>query len=292
MSVLIEINGASTAGTKNTGFSREYLEGATVNYALTKGSFSFDNKDDAKNLAKWKEAIKNKDVVPFFSVEANLENSNTEPTYYEGRTVKIKTKAARKGKKFTHHLGIDSHSSLKSYEDSEYNRVIEFTEDGYIKAVIDSDGRVRGQKLNRLDVGIRKDATFETPASTDVEFSYDSFKEFENNGYIFEPSFDTDDIEGIYNIVLEITGATGNSIGFKAYEKSEMTPIENLALEDIIVLDADGLPQTAAGLTFTKGAYILNGTSFVTGTLSTVVVEKTNIMYEAEEASFKITVTT
>ncbi|MDB0602762.1 hypothetical protein PL373_16835 [Tenacibaculum maritimum] len=288
MSVLVEICGSNNSETKNTGASKQCLEGATVRYALAKGNFAFASKEDFKDKAKWNEAKKNKDIVPFYSIEANLENSNTEPTYYESRTLKIETKAARKGKKFTHHLGLCSHSALKSYENSEYTRVFEFTEDGYIKGVLTSEGKVQGQLLNNFNVGIRKDATLDTPPSTDVEFVYSNYKEFEDNGIISEPNFDLDDFEGIYPLMLEVVGTpTATELVVKALAGCEGAPVTGLAQADFKFLKADGTTQNVSGVTATENTYTINGTGFVSGTIATVVVEKTNIMYEAE----KVTVT-
>ena len=167
MGILIENKTTNTTKTYNTGISKEILEGATVRYALSKSDFTFDTKEDINDMSKWKEAIKNKDIVPFFSIEANLENTNTEPTYYESRTLKVKTKEARKGKKGSHHLGLYSHAALKSYEDSNYNRVFEFTEDGYIKSVFTQDGKIAGQELSSFNVSIRnKEDTGTAPRSS------------------------------------------------------------------------------------------------------------------------------
>ncbi|WP_407277361.1 hypothetical protein R5O20_02695 [Tenacibaculum maritimum] len=286
--LLIDINSSGFSNVENTGSSKETLAGATVKIALVKGNFSFDSKDDFKNKAKWKEAIRKKNIVPFYSIEANLENSNTEPQYYESRTLKVKTKEARKGKKFTHHLGMYSHKALKSYEDSEYNRVIEFTESGYIKGVFSIDGKITGQKLNSFNVGILKEGTFETPDSTDVELVYADYKEYQDNGYLCEPNFDTDDLEGIYTILFEVVGnPTSTELVVKAFERSGNTPVTGLAQADFVFLKSDSTDQNVSGLTQNENTYTINGTGFVSGTLATNVVEKTNIMYEAE----KVTVT-
>ena len=287
MATLIKINGVTASATKNTGVAKEVLEGATIRYALTRGDFEI-SLDDAKSLTNWNTAKRSQHVVPFGSIEANLEASNTEATYYEGRTIKLETKAARKGKKATHHLGIHSHAAYKSYEDSEYTRVLEFTDDGYIKGVLTPDGKLQGQLLSNYNVGIRKDATFEAPASTDIEFIYSNYRDFEENGVILEPDFDLEDYEGIYTVLLEVVGTpTATELVVKATERSAGTPVIGLAQADFEFLKEEGTAQSVSGLTANENTYTLNGTGFVSGTIATVVVEKTNIMYQAD----KVTVT-
>lgn len=288
MPTLIDIN-SGTNSVQNTGSNIEVLPSQIVKYFLTKSTFVFDSKEDANDVSKWKEAIKNKDIVPFFEIEANLENSNTEASFYESRTKKIKTKEARKGKKFTHHLGLYSHSALKSYEDSEYNRVIEITEDGYLVATLTSEGKVRGQKLNGFYVGILKDATSDTPASTDVELSYDNFKEFEKDGYVYDPNFDVDDLEGIYTISLELVSApTATEIVFIATERSSGASVSSLEAANIKLYDSSGAEQTISAVTVNDNTYTISGTGFVSGTLKIPVVEKTNIIYESETLNITI----
>ena len=286
MAVVIDVceqqNGSTT---KNTGASKQFLEGATVGYALAKKGFSFDSLDALKTKIAWDIAKKNKDIVPFYSIEANLENSNTEPTFYESRKLKLETKKARKGKKFTHHLGICSHSSLKSYEDSGYTQVFEFTEDGYVKAVLLDGGKVKGQDLENFIVGIRKDATLDAPASTDVEFIYSNYKEFEDSGVISEPDFDLEDYEGIYEVALKVVGTpTATQIVVKATagcSSCNGISVEGIALADFVFKKDDGTIQTIDSITSNGNEYTLVGASFVSGILSTAVIEQTNIMFES-----------
>jgi len=281
MSILIDIYEESS--TKGTGSSNQCLESATIGYALAKANFSFGSLADAKSKTAWNTAKKNKDVVVMFDVEAT-ENTNTDPTYAESRTIKYETQAARKGKTFTHHLGLDSHSALKSYQNSGYTRIFEFTKDGYIKAVQGEDGSIKGQLLSNLTVGIRQDGTFDAMPTTTVELTYKDFNEFENNGVITQPDFDINAYEGIYPVTLSLVSATSSQIVVTATTGYEGLSVEGLALADFELLRTNGATQTISAVSDSGNTYTLTGSSLQSGTLGLKgVVEKTDIVYESDD---------
>ena len=131
----------TTGSTKATGADKQCLTKPTVAYALAKSTQSFADADAFRSKTAWDTAKQAEDVVIMYSVDRS-ELANVEPTYYEGRISRIKTKEARKGLNVTHLLGYCSHGALLSYEESEYTHVYEFTEDGLIKGVEQSDGTI------------------------------------------------------------------------------------------------------------------------------------------------------
>jgi len=289
MSIILEICGSGSSQTKNTGADSQCLEGMTVGYALSKNPLVFPTIANLKTLEDWKTAITAKDVVIAYSVEANLENVVTEPTYYESRSLKIKTKDGKVGKKFTHHLSLCSHSALSSFEDSEYIYVYEFTEDGYIKA-INGGNAIEGLKLSNFLVSPRKDAVDGTPASTDVEFVYADFKSFENDGVIVKPDFAIEDLKGIFEVGFEVVGTpTATEIVVKATSGCKRKAVTSLALADFLLKDASGATQTITAVTAVDNVYTLAGAGLVSGTLATNnVIVQTNISYEASQVVIKI----
>ena len=286
MSILVDICGDEGNNYLNTGSSKQCLEKATVSYALAKGNFTFDDLAAFKSKSAWDTARENKDIVVLFSVE-QLENANAEATYFESRTLKIETKAARKGKIFTHHLGLCSHGALKSYENSGYNRVFEITEDGHVTGVRNDDGTIKGQLLSSFIVGIREDATLEAVPTTKAELTYKDFNEFEQNGVITTPDFSITDYEGIYPLYFSLVSASASEIIVRATAGCEGLEVKNLELADFTLLDASGEAQTIDAVTNSDNEYTLSGT-FVTGVMKTAVITKGSIVYEGEELSISI----
>ncbi len=288
MGILLE-NKSLTSSTKNTGKSKQDLFDATINYALTKSNFSFDSIEEAKSKTAWDKAKREKDIVVMFSVEGS-ELANAEATYYESRTVKKETKAARKGIKFKHHLDMHSHAALKSYMNSGYTRIIEFTEDGKIKTE-ELSGKIVGQRMNEFIVGMFQEPVIAgDPASTTVEVIYKDYNSFENNAHVLIPDFDLEIYEGIYDITLEVTNATTTEIKLKA-TTLDGNEVSNLMKEDFILLDTKGVTQeTIEAFSYSEKeeAYILTG-NFSRGTIATNgVIAQTNIMYEATPVQIEI----
>jgi len=280
MSVYIRPKGSSTP-VINTGKAKQDLEKPTINYALTLEDFEFDSLDDAENKAILDAAKVSKNAVVMFSVEGS-ELANAEATYYEARTVKEETKPARKGIKFKHHLDLYSHAALRTYEGSEYTRIIEFTEDGRLK-LVNENGKFKGQKMSNFIVPMRSDAVIggDIPTTT-VEVAYKDYNQFEKDGVLVNPNYDLEDQEGIYNLIMVVKSASATEIKVTV-TNYDGNAVENLVLADFKLLKADNTVQTITGASYIDGEYVLTGTLLVTGTLNTEgVVSQTNIMYEGE----------
>lgn len=287
--MIILDNKSSSNSTKNTGKANQDLFDATINYVLTKDNFGFDNVEDARSKEKWDEAKKNKDIVVMFSVEGS-ELANAEATFYESRTLKKETKAARKGIKLKHHLDMFSHSAVKSYQNSGYTRIIEFTEDGKIKFE-ENNGKIVGQKMSEFIVGLFQEPVIAgDPGSTSVEVIYEDYNSFEDNAHVLIPQFDLESYEGIYDILLNVKSKSATEIVVEAMTL-DGNKVTNLVMEDLQVLDVNGDIQniTVGSYSEVQEAYVLSGTAFETGTLSTKgVIVQTNIMYEAAPVKIEI----
>lgn len=244
---------------------KECLESVTTLIALTKGDFEFASIADAKDLSKVNEAVAAGFLAPLYQLY-ELTPANTEETFYESGNFKKRTSKALKITTFENYLGLCSHKALKSYQDSDFTRIIEFTEDGDVIAVFDREtGAVRGQKLKDFNVGPRMPATNDKPPYTLVTASYGDYEELENDGIIFEPNFDANaDIDGVYNANITSAGvATATSV-IVAVTTCAGAAVVGIAEGDILLLDVNGVEQTVT-LAEVAGVYTLTGTGLVSG---------------------------
>lgn len=285
---IIDICDANGNAVKPTGTKGQKFWGATVKYILAKENQSFANKEDFKSKAKHDEQKASKDIVYFFEVDT-VENANTEPAFYESRINKERTKKASKIKKFKHELGICSHSALVSYEDSEYTRIYEITEKGYIVGIANDDRTIQGQSIKSFTVGLREEATFEAIESTTVEVYYKDADELVNNHAVVSPDFDAEDMEGVYGVYFNVTSASATELVVEASTGCCDGIVSNLELANWKFVKADGTDQPITAASFADGSYTLTGTSLVSGTLSlNGVIVQTNIMYDGIDAKVTI----
>lgn len=213
MATIIDICGEGSA-TKNTGAKNQKFLGATVKYILTKEDFSVD-RHDINTINEWRNFLQEKRIVVFYEVES-LENSNQEAGYYESRINKVRTKDARKSKKFKHELGICSYAALKSYENSEYTRIIEITSEGYLVGVANSDNALKGQKISSFIVNLREEATAESIEITTAEVVYKDAMELMNNPFVVNAPAELIDLEGVFEVYLEKLNRSTTSLTVKA----------------------------------------------------------------------------
>jgi hypothetical protein len=279
----------TTSTKKLTGADKQCLTKPTVAYALAKESQSFPDASAFRSKTAWDTAKEAKDIVVMYSVDKS-ELANVEPTYYEGRISRIETKEARKGLRVTHLLGYCSHGALKTYEESEYTRVYEFTEDGQIKGVEQSDGTIKGQELSNFLVGIVNEPVIEgDPQNCVVEFVYADPNELSNNGAVVTPDFNVLKYKGIYPATLTVVGTpSATSLVVRATYGCDNKPLTGMDIDDFKVLLANGTAQTpdsvSAGSGDDANLYTFVDTDLATGTIATNVVTQTLAMFETEEA--------
>jgi len=295
MNVVIDRCGDSNTPL-NTGVGKQCLYGPTVGYALATEDQKFASLAAFRSKLAWDSAKQAKDVVVMFSVESSA-LANVEPTYFESRTLKVKTKEARKGVTFTHHLGLCSHGALQSYEGSSYTRIYEFTADGDIKGVQNADGSVQGQSLSSFLVGDIIEPVIEgDPQSTVVDIVYKNPKELTLSGAIVTPDFDVEGYKGVYPLQVQIVGTpTATSIVARVTSGCDGVKKTGLALANFKAERENGDDQTSALSSVTVGngddanLYTFVTSGLVSGKLLTEVVVESLAMFEDNQgASFTI----
>jgi len=257
---------------KNTGAGSQCLEAVTVMIYLLKQGFAFDSVEDFKSKTKWEEAVTAKNAVPLYEMY-ELTPNNTEAVFYESRNFRKETSKAVKITDWEAYLGFCSHSALKSYENSEYSRVVEVTDDGDLIGIYAPDGiGVTGQLLSQFEVGIRVIATSEKPAYSPVTMTYDNYEELEEGAVFVTPDFNpVTGLEGVFDINITQSGsATSSLVTFTAFAGCNNVVVAGL--ETIIVLlDDSGIEQAGVAVADVgNGTYTATATaSIVSGTIST-----------------------
>ena len=283
---MINDNCGSTTSKKKTGADKQCLTKPTVGYAISKSSQVFADAVAARTKVAWDTNKQAEDIVVLYNIDKS-ELANAEPTFYEGRTNRIKTKEARKGIRFTHLLGYCSHGALKSYEDSEYNYIYEFTEDGLIKGVEQADGTIKGQEMSNFIVGVCEEPVIEgDPQKCVVEVVYADPNEMSNSGAVLKPDFNILKYKGVYPAQLTVVGTpTATELVVRATYGCDGKPLTGL---ENSVANFDLGAQTPDGVTAGTGddanLYTFADTDLVTGTIALNVVAQTLAMFGSEES--------
>jgi hypothetical protein len=173
--------------------------------------------DQITTKTGWNTLVKEKKIVPLYEIY-ELANANTEATYFETGNFKYETNKAVKTITAELYLSLCAHTSLASYENSKYNRIIEVTESNEIvlvKKFEDGDGEqatsflqpyYTGQLIKSFFVGIRNSATKDKSPFTPLKITYDNYDELEKYGVIIKPDTVFDviaDVEKIVNLSVE-----------------------------------------------------------------------------------------
>lgn len=291
LAIFNRLCGTTSNPPKNTGHrGAQCLEGVMIKSAVARNGFAFASIEDFENLEKWKEAIAAKDIIPLYDSYV-ITAANTEATNYTTGNFSYETAPATKITTFESYLGFCSHAALKSVAKTEYDQIFEFNNDGSVVGVDAGPGtgtarKVKGQNLKELNVGMRQVATSEKPATTLVRLTYEDYNELEDNAVVIKPSWSASDVEGIFDVDLELVSATSTTIKFKAHRDCSSALVTTLEAGDIVVKNAAGVTQT---VTFVEadadGVYTLTGTSVANGwtvALDGVVVQ-TEITLEGTE---------
>lgn len=267
--VFIDSCSEETSAQLHTGSVKECLEGLTTKLALAKAAHRFDTVEDLKDKAKWDEAIIAEDIVPLFNVY-EVASDNTEATIYETGNFVYTTKKEVKKMTSEAYLSVCSHRALKSYENSDYIQVYEFTEKGEILAVYDDDGvRVKGQDMSDFDVAIRERPTNDKPAYSMTTITYRDFEEFEDKGIITKPTWDPNTLNGVFALTFMVISQNATTIVVEARISCGTDTYDLLTETEFALVDAAGSPQTIDTVVNADGQYTLSGSAFETGMLST-----------------------
>ncbi|MES2796659.1 MAG: hypothetical protein V4683_11865 [Bacteroidota bacterium] len=234
----------------------------------------------AKTLATWKADIDLKKIIPLFEIE-ELAVADTEDTFFEGNS-KYKTKNGKKIRTFNCFLGLCSHDALTSYNGKKM-RIYEFTDAQEIKGTTPDGVKVKGQ-LVTITVGKRIDAMPDKPAHTPVTLEYADYKEFENNGVIAKPTWSHIELNGIFDVNINIVSASATSIKFTVDAGCAGDVVTSLETADITLKTAAGVAVTHSFVAADpNGVYELTGTGFVTGNVVNLngIVSQTEATYES-----------
>lgn len=265
---------------KNTGANEQCLEGVVIRHALATDEQEFATVAAAKTLASWKADIDLKKIIPLFEIE-ELAVADTEDTYFEGNS-KYKTKNGKKIRTFNCFLGLCSHDALTSYNNKKM-RVYEFTDAQEIKGTTPDGVKVKGQ-LVTITVGKRVDAMPDKPAHTPVTLEYADYKEFENNGVIAKPTWSHIELNGIFDVHINIVSASATSIKFTVDAGCAGDVVTSLEMADVTLKTALGVAVTHSFVAADpNGIYELTGTGFGTGNVVNLngIVSQTEATYES-----------
>jgi len=253
--------------TKNTGHSgNECFESVLKRTMVAKTDFRFVALADFKDKAKWLLAIAAKDIVPLYDAYA-VAAANVAQKKFESGTFSIVTEDAIKKTKYESYLGFCSHRALSSYEESEYTQVFEFNKDGSLIGCYDSDGKIKGQDLTNLAVGIRNIATDAKPPFSEVEMTYRDFKELQERFCVVVPTWSEKDLQGIFDVELSQVARTSTSIKVALSLECTGANVTNFTGANFVVKDAAGAVQTVSFVPYDAVAkcYEFTGTGFAAG---------------------------
>lgn len=268
---------------KNTGANEQCLEGVVIRHALATDEQEFATVEAAKTLETWNADRDLKKIIPLFEIE-ELAVADTEDTYFEGNS-KYKTKNGKKIRTFNCFLGLCSHDALTSYNNKKM-RVYEFTDAQEIKGTTPDGVKVRGQ-LVTITVGKRIDAMPDKPAHTPVTLEYADYKEFENNGVILKPTWSHIELNGIFDVNINLVSASATSIKFTVDAGCAGDVVTSLETADVTLKTALGVAVTHSFVAADpNGVYELTGTGFVTGSVVNLngIVSQTEATYESVKA--------
>ncbi|WP_299129375.1 hypothetical protein [uncultured Winogradskyella sp.] len=281
--------GTTTGSQKKTGADKQCLTKPTVGYALAKSSQAFADAAAFRSKTAWDTAKQAEDVIIMYLIDTS-ELANVDPSYYEGRISKIETKEGRKGLRVKHLLGYCSHGALLSYKESEYNYIYEFTEDGLVKGIEQTDGTIKGQELSNFLVGIAQEPVIEgDPQHCFVEMIYADPNEMSNNGAEVKPDFNVLKYKGVYPATLTVVGSpSATELVVRATYGCDGKPLTGLTLSDFVLKNGSGTAQTpdsvSAGTGDDANLYTFVDTDLATGTIETIIVSQTLAMFGTEEA--------
>jgi hypothetical protein len=257
--------GSKKTSYKNTGAKKQCTLKKTVRYAVAVKGFSFDSIADAKDKSKWDAAVADKKIFPLYDAE-EYAIADTEAAYWEGENTRLETTPAKKVRTFRSILGLCSYHALKSFDGQEM-QVFEFTTDPGIKAILTSDGKVKGQTAT-LNVGRLQDSTAELPQNAVVTVNYKDFNEREDNGADLRPEWSYIELYGIFDAFIDIVSASSTEIKFTVSSGcgsgDELVP--DLLAANVEVRDASGALVTVSFVAAdSDGIYTVTGTGFAAG---------------------------
>lgn len=241
-------------GTARSGKSQS---GAEQEIFWSPSDFSFDDKNDATSLTKWNEEVANGNLY-YIGVIEEFDSNDTEPTYYESANgnLRLKTANAKRVRQYRLVECACTHAALTSF-DAQNGRLFLRTSKGYLKARIESDGKVRGLKTTQFDVGLKTAATSDTPAFTPIDVTYET--PFDDDMDVFEDKIDFEfsQVDQIFNAEFSISNVASNGTNL-TFDLTATKDCSNVALSGLLashmkftdgngaVLNTVSMPETGS----------------------------------------------
>lgn len=283
MSVYQELCGGGEGTTPNTGLKNLNCTETKLDIpVLSLNGFEFNSIADFKNVDSWKAAKKAKNIVPLYAAY-ELADASTEDTKFEtGNFSKVTEKGVEKIV-YENYVSLKAYDILKAYaSNSSYRYMFEFNEGGDYLGVFSPDGKkVRGRKIKSFIV-TRTRATKEKIPYVKVEITFDD-KDDVRDAVVVKSDLEKEDLEGIYDVDGKLASASATNIVIEAKFTGSNHDASNIELDE---WNYTGGTITAAA--YADGQYTLTGTGLVSGTLSTDVLEKPNMMLEFTDLEIAI----
>jgi len=260
----------------------------TGRFAATLTDYKFSSQAAMKDKAVWDAAIEAKDLFVFPVIQTE-ESANTEAEFVEGATITLKTKPTIKRTNFQVWTPECIQGRLESW-DQRAVKIFEITESNQYKGIIESDGKVSGQK-GILSVDIQTTAVGSENAFTTVGFRYSDPKAFSNNPATGVLDFSYLDLQGIVDVTMtEILTSTSSLLNIQVKKVCNNESVTNLVLADFEVVDSLGAAVVVTTVTYnaTNDAYELaSAAAFANGDVVGLdgVVAQPDIMLESPTAN-------
>jgi hypothetical protein len=283
MSVYQELCDGGESTAPNTGLKNQNCTETKLDIPILSNGFEFASVADFKTVASWMAAKAAKSIVPLYPAY-ELADASTEDTKFEtGNFSKVTAKGVEKIV-YENYVSLQAYDILKSYEENEsYRYLFEFNEGEDYSGVFASDGvKVKGRKIKSFTV-TRTRATKDKIPFVKVEITFDD-KDDIRNAVVVESDLSKEDLEGIYGVDGTVSGSpTSSEIVVEAKFSGSTINAETIALAD---WNYTGGTITAS--VFANGKYTLSGTGLTSGTLSTGVIEQSNMMLQFSDLAVTI----
>jgi hypothetical protein len=278
--------GSDEVGFRNTGAKEQCLEGALVRPALATLDQQFASVTSAKTLADWKTDRDLKKIFPLFDAD-DLANANVEDTLKELRRRTIITAAGKKKITYNSYISLCSHYALKAFNGKKM-RFYGFTDKQEITATTPDGVAVEGETV-LVTIKDRVRPTVDTPGYTPIEIEFLDKNEHEDKGVVLRPDWSDIDLDGIFDVTVNIISASSTSIVFEMLQGcgAGNEAVTTFVDGDVLLKNASGVTQSP---TFTEantaGRYTFTGTGFANNFTISLdgVVAKTEASYETPVA--------
>lgn len=244
--------------------------GTPVKVLFTKNAFTVT---DTTFLlaATFTTGIKAKEVIPLKIHSLNWEDKEEQMHEFETGEEMLSRRRV-----YVANIGVNAAQCLKQ-EIIKLNNFVGgmmiVYDTGYIQACSHTAGSVIGMRINKCIVKdeIQKSTGNTDPRMLNIRVVFTTYKDFNENEYSRQMTWETDDLDGLSEATLvEVGTSSDTTIVFDAYVDcgGRYTPISGLAKDDLAF--TGGTITSLTESTTTAGRYTIAGTGLTTGTLDVV----------------------